>query len=60
MFYTEYIFKGESVYLPYFRGKQMELKVLEELLDADKLADEIIPIIKPIKFSKILEKVVTK
>lgn len=48
------------MYLPYFRGKQMELKALEELLDADKLAEEIIPIIEPIKFSKVLEKVVNK
>lgn len=42
------------MYLPYIRGKQFDLLALKELVEADKMSNNILPIIEPVKFSTTL------
>lgn len=37
------------MYFPYFRGRQYELLALFELVEANRLGDQVIPIIEPVK-----------
>lgn len=43
------------MYLPYLRGKENELRALKEFVESNELKEELIPIIEPIKYSKIFE-----
>ncbi|MCD8361392.1 MAG: sce7725 family protein [Lachnospiraceae bacterium] len=42
------------MYYPYLRGRQNELFCLRELLRAERLSRDIVPIIEPVRFSKVL------
>lgn len=42
------------MYFPYLRGRQYELIALRELIQNNKLSDNIIPIIEPVKISSTL------
>ena len=37
------------MYFPYLRGRQFELIALRELLESERIGQEIIPIIEPVK-----------
>lgn len=42
------------MYYPYFRGKQYDLLAIKSLIEADRLSDQIRPIIEPVKDSRTL------
>lgn len=42
------------MYFPYLRGRQYELLALRELIENDRLSDNIIPIIEPVKITSTL------
>ena len=44
------------MYFPYLRGRQFELIALRELLESERIGQEIIPIIEPVKPSATLLK----
>lgn len=44
------------MYFPYLRGRQFELIALRELLEGERIGQEIIPIIEPVKPSATLLK----
>ena len=39
------------MYFPYFRGRQNELLCLRELLQENRLYENVIPIIEPVRFN---------
>lgn len=47
---------GKVMYYPFLRGKQEELLALQELLDANRLSEKIIPIMEPYRLSSTLIK----
>ena len=42
------------MYFPYLRGRQYELIALRELIENDRLSDNVIPIIEPVKVTSTL------
>lgn len=42
------------MYFPYLRGRQFELLAIRELMKANKLSENVIPIIEPVKFTSTL------
>lgn len=42
------------MYYPYFRGRQNELLCLRELLENNKLSENIVPVIEPVRFNSTL------
>lgn len=44
------------MYLPYLRGRQFELIALRELLEADRISPNVLPVIEPVKASSTLLK----
>ena len=42
------------MYFPYLRGRQYELIALRELLENNKLSNNVIPIIEPVRLSPTL------
>ena len=44
------------MYFPYLRGRQFELIALRELLEGERIGENVIPIIEPVKPSSTLLK----
>ena len=48
------------MYFPYLRGRQNELLCLRELLDLNKLSNNIIPVIEPVRCNSTFFTTITK